>query len=102
LGRATGRLLAAAGARVVVLDRHSDRPQAVAEEVTHSGGTASVICADPVTPASADVALKEAESKAAGLDILVNINGTLPMGQRRRDLSALCGGPTSRFPYELR
>ena len=76
IGRATARLLAAAGAHVVVLDRHADRAQTVAEEITHSGGTASVVCADLVTPASVEVALEEAESKAAGLDILVNITGS--------------------------
>lgn len=76
IGRATARILGAAGAKVIVLDRHPARGERVAEEIRIAGGRAVVVCADLAGRDAVGPALSRAEDEADGLDILVNITGS--------------------------
>ncbi|MBW2271062.1 MAG: SDR family oxidoreductase [Deltaproteobacteria bacterium] len=76
IGRATALLLGAAGARTIVLDRHLDRGQGVADEIAAAGGDAAALCADLSTDGEVEGAVAEADRKADGLDIVVNITGS--------------------------
>lgn len=76
IGRATALLLGAAGARTVVLDRHLERGEGVAEEIVAAGGEAAALCADAGTDAEIEAVVAEADRRARGLDIVVNITGS--------------------------
>jgi NAD(P)-dependent dehydrogenase (short-subunit alcohol dehydrogenase family) len=76
IGAATCRAFAAEGARVAVLDRAAEAAEAVAREITRSGGSATAHRLDVAErPAFADVAAAVAKT-AGGIDILVNGAGT--------------------------
>jgi NAD(P)-dependent dehydrogenase (short-subunit alcohol dehydrogenase family) len=76
IGAATCRAFAAAGARVAVLDRAADAANAIANEITAKGGTATAHALDVAErSAFADVAAAVADV-AGGIDILVNGAGT--------------------------
>ena len=70
LGAATARALAAAGAKVAVLDIHADNAKKIAAEI---GGVA-VTC-DVSDSASAEAAVAEAQAKQGAARILVNCAG---------------------------
>jgi NAD(P)-dependent dehydrogenase (short-subunit alcohol dehydrogenase family) len=77
IGAATCRAFAAAGARVAVLDRAADAANAIANEITAKGGTATAHALDVAErSAFADVAAAVADV-AGGIDILVNGAGTM-------------------------
>jgi 3-oxoacyl-[acyl-carrier protein] reductase len=76
IGRATASLLARAGARVAVLDRHADRAQRVVQELMATGATAMAIDADITNPRQAESAIAAAEHGLGGLDIVANIIGS--------------------------
>ena len=81
IGRVTALLLAAAGARVAVLDAHPDRAENVLKEIEAMGSTGVVIAADVTDPAQAERAISTAEKSLAGLDIVANIIGSASWGQ---------------------
>ena len=76
IGRATALLLGAAGARTIVLDRHLDRGEGVADEIVAAGGDAAALCADVGADGEVEGAVAEADRRAGGLDIVVNITGS--------------------------
>jgi len=71
IGAATARLLAGAGARVVVASRTADEIEAVAEEIRGTGATAEAVPCD-VSDAAAIARLRgAAEARFGTVDILV-------------------------------
>jgi len=76
IGRATARMLGDAGAHTIVLDRHHDRAEEVADEIRKAGGLAGVVIADVTSVAEVADAVDEADRLSGGLDILVNITGS--------------------------
>ena len=78
LGEATARLLSAQGARVVLGARRVDRIQAVADELTNSGGKALAVATD-VTDYDQVKALVDAAVQTYGrIDVLINNAGLMP------------------------
>jgi len=73
IGRASARLLAAAGARVALADRDGDGARSLAREI---GERAVDIALDVADRAAVDRAFDEAESRLGVPDILVNSAGT--------------------------
>ncbi len=76
IGRATAQLLGAAGAHTIVVDRHLDRAEEVAEAIARSGGRADAVVADALSVSAVRAAIAEAERLAGGLDVMVNITGS--------------------------
>lgn len=74
LGAATARVLAAAGATVVLTGRRPDRLEATAAAIQALGGQAVTAPGDVGDPRAADVATSAA-ANLGGLDILVNNAG---------------------------
>jgi NAD(P)-dependent dehydrogenase (short-subunit alcohol dehydrogenase family) len=72
LGRAISAGLAAAGGRVVLLDRHADALAAHQDALTREGGEAMVAACDVSDPASIMAAAKESESRFGSCHVLVN------------------------------
>jgi NAD(P)-dependent dehydrogenase (short-subunit alcohol dehydrogenase family) len=64
LGKAAAKILAHAGARVMVLGRTPDEIQCTAEEILHNGGEAVPIVAD----VAKDAEVKAAMAQAAGME----------------------------------
>ncbi len=78
LGEATARLLAAQGARVVLGARRVERIQALADELTNSGGKALAVATD-VTDRDEVKALVDAAVQTYGrIDVLINNAGLMP------------------------
>lgn len=74
LGRHFARVLARAGAEVVVAARREDALQDVCNEIADQGGRARAVPLDVSDPASVENAI-EAAASSGGLDILVNNAG---------------------------
>ena len=75
LGRAYALAMAAEGAKVVVNDRDREPAEAVANEITASGGTATV-CAEPVgTRAAARDLVATAVESFGGIDVMITNAG---------------------------
>jgi NAD(P)-dependent dehydrogenase (short-subunit alcohol dehydrogenase family) len=81
IGRATAILLAEAGARVAVLDRHLDRAEGVVKELESKGARAVPIEADVTDRRQAEQAIARAEQELDGLDIVANIIGSASWGE---------------------
>lgn len=78
LGEATARLLAAQGATVVLGARRADRIQALADELTGSGGKVLAIATD-VTDCDQVKRLVDAAVQSYGrIDVLINNAGLMP------------------------
>jgi NAD(P)-dependent dehydrogenase (short-subunit alcohol dehydrogenase family) len=77
IGEATSRILAAAGARVAVLDVEEDRAHAVATAIIadHGSDRAVPIVADLRDEDACARAVGEAASTLGGLDVLANVAG---------------------------
>jgi NAD(P)-dependent dehydrogenase (short-subunit alcohol dehydrogenase family) len=75
IGEAVTRILAAAGATVVVADAAADRAAEVADSVHRAGGSAIAVTADLRDEESAGRAVAEAADRAGGIDVLANITG---------------------------
>ncbi|MBR7838743.1 SDR family oxidoreductase [Actinospica durhamensis] len=76
IGGETAKLLAAAGAQVVVTGRDSARGAALVKAITEQGGAARFEAADLADPAS----LRALVEAAGEVDILVNNAALFPMG----------------------
>ena len=75
IGSATARLLAAAGASVIVADIQLQAAQAVAQELRDAGARASAMSIDVADPRSVKDALESACASHGGLDLAVNAAG---------------------------
>ncbi|ANI17524.1 short-chain dehydrogenase [Pseudomonas citronellolis] len=75
LGRRFARVLAAAGARVILCGRRRDRLQEVAEAITASGGQAMVEVLDLRDAATLPARIRELTQAYGSIDILVNNAG---------------------------
>ena len=71
-GRATARLLAGHGARVVIADIDPERIEVTRKEIASSGGTATAVVGDVTNAADAERFTRAALDTYGGLDILVN------------------------------
>ena len=75
LGARFARVLAQAGARVVLASRRVDRLKELRAEIEADGGSAHVVVMDVNDVASIRAAVAHAETEAGPLDILVNNSG---------------------------
>lgn len=76
IGRASAVAMAAEGARVVVSDRHGDGADAVAAEITATGGTAIGVRCDVRSEDDVRAMIEAAVDTWGGLDVLHNNAGT--------------------------
>jgi NAD(P)-dependent dehydrogenase (short-subunit alcohol dehydrogenase family) len=72
IGKATAKLFAATGAKVVIADLNPDGARAVAEEIVAGGGTATGIACDVGVEADIKHLFAETAQKHGGVDVLVN------------------------------
>ncbi|MGF6472142.1 NAD(P)-dependent dehydrogenase (short-subunit alcohol dehydrogenase family) [Paraburkholderia youngii] len=72
LGRETGRLLAEAGANVVIADLNPDAASATAAEIEANGGIAIPCKVDVADEASVKALFAAVDAKFGGVDILIN------------------------------
>ena len=77
IGRATARLFARAGAKVVVAARRKPELEAVVREIADAGGTATALAGDVQDEGYACALVAMARSEFGGLDIAFNNAGTL-------------------------
>lgn len=84
IGRATSKLLAAEGARVVIADRNMERANNVKREIEERGGEASAIEVNMIEEEESIKMARETIEKYGKIDILCNIAGG-SMGQYIRD-----------------
>lgn len=75
IGAATTRILAAAGATVVVIDNDRERTEEVAKGVASAGGTSRALIADLRDERACAGAIESAASEFGGMDILANVAG---------------------------
>lgn len=80
IGAATARALAADGAAVALVARRADRLDALAHDITASGGTALPIAADITERADADASVARTITELGRLDTLVNNAGLMLVG----------------------
>jgi NADP-dependent 3-hydroxy acid dehydrogenase YdfG len=79
IGEATARYLAAAGARVVLGARRTDRLATLAGEIRDAGGTASFQALDVTDLADTHAFVAHAVSEFGRLDVIVNNAGVMPL-----------------------
>jgi NAD(P)-dependent dehydrogenase (short-subunit alcohol dehydrogenase family) len=72
LGSAIGRLLAEAGAHVVIAARDVARCEALAASIAEHGGSADAVALDQADPASIDAAVDHVVGAHGRIDVLVN------------------------------
>ena len=75
IGEATTRVLAAAGAAVVVIDNEREHAEGVSRSVASSGGTALPLVADLRDEAACSDAIDRARAEQGAIDILANVAG---------------------------
>ena len=81
IGRATARLLAARGAKVVLGARRADVLAAVAQEIATAGGTAIYRATDVTRRADLEALVALAVESAGKLDVIVNNAGIGPISR---------------------
>lgn len=86
MGRATARLLAQRGARVMVSDLLEDTAAAVAREIAAEGGVATSCKADVASEAEIKSMVEATVAAYGGIDILHNNAGDVSQATMRRDL----------------
>lgn len=79
IGEGAARLLAAAGARVMMGARRLDRLDALAAEITENGGTVRARSLDVTSHADMESFVSEAEAAFGRVDVLVNNAGVMPL-----------------------
>ncbi|MDQ6522950.1 SDR family oxidoreductase [Nocardioides sp. LHD-245] len=100
IGGALARGLAAEGARLVVTDVSDASAEAAARTIEEAGGEAIAVVGDVTDPDHAADAVRQAEQRWGGVDILVNNavwfnqKGLLdmPLAEYRRQLDIILGG----------
>ena len=80
IGAATARVLAEAGANVVVAGRDEGAARELCHEISGEDRQATYVLGDVVDPAFADSAISDAESRFGGLHVLVNAAGAIVRG----------------------
>ena len=75
LGEHFARVLAEAGATVIVAARRADRLQVLQDDILQAGGQAHAITMDVTSSASVELAFKQVDELTDKLDILVNNAG---------------------------
>ena len=78
LGEATARLLSAHGATIVLGARRVDRIQAVADELTNSGGKALAVATDVTDPDQVKALVDAAVQTYGRIDVMINNAGLMP------------------------
>ncbi len=79
MGRATAKLFAEEGAKVVVTGRNEERAKAVVDDIVAAGGEAIYVIVDTSNTADCKVLLDKTLDAYGTIDILVNNAGTLSM-----------------------
>ena len=79
IGEATARVLAAAGARVVIGARRADRLQRVVAEITAKGGSVRARGLDVTQRADIEAFARYARAEFGKLDAIVNNAGVMPL-----------------------
>jgi NAD(P)-dependent dehydrogenase (short-subunit alcohol dehydrogenase family) len=87
IGAATARRLSALGANVVMAARSRDALDALAKELSVSGGTALAVPTDVSVSAELDALIAAVRDRFARLDILVNNAGVMPTAARIERIS---------------
>jgi len=82
IGAATGRMLAAEGASVVLADINADGADAVAAEIEAADGAARGIAADVGVPEAARAMVELAVAEFGGVDVLFNNAAALQLNPR--------------------
>jgi len=88
IGRATARMLAGAGAAVVLAARRADRLHGLAHEIAEAGGQALAVACDVTIPAQVESVVATATDAYGRIDILVNNAGVMrvaPVAECRSD-----------------
>lgn len=80
IGRACALLFAREGAEVAVVARRKEKLEAVAEEIIEEGHQALAVECDITRRASVEHAIRVAEERLGGLNVIVNNAGTLYIG----------------------
>lgn len=80
IGRACALLFAREGAKVAVAARRTDKLEAVAREIIAEGHEALAVECDVTRKASVDAAVRAAEERFGGLNVIVNNAGALHVG----------------------
>jgi NADP-dependent 3-hydroxy acid dehydrogenase YdfG len=84
LGAATARMLAAAGAAVVLGARRQDRIDALAAELNDAGGRALALTTDVTDPAQVQALVDAAIAHFGSVDVIVNNAGLMPQAPLER------------------
>jgi NADP-dependent 3-hydroxy acid dehydrogenase YdfG len=79
IGESTAKLLAREGARVVLGARRKDRIDALAKEISDSGGRAVAVATDVTRRSDVDDLVKRALDTFERVDVLVNNAGVMPI-----------------------
>ena len=79
IGEATARVLAAAGANVILGARRTDRLEALAAEIAAAGGNVRFRALDVTSLADMEAFVKFAEAEFGRNDVLVNNAGLMPL-----------------------
>jgi NADP-dependent 3-hydroxy acid dehydrogenase YdfG len=79
IGAGTARELAAAGARLMIGARRTDRLEALAREIRESGGTVEFRALDVTDRADAEAFARAAVDAFGRIDVLVNNAGIMPL-----------------------
>jgi NAD(P)-dependent dehydrogenase (short-subunit alcohol dehydrogenase family) len=87
LGAHFARVLARAGARVVVAARREARCHALADELRADGGEAIAVALDVTDTAAIDAALDRVAERFGAVDVLVNNAGVVERGKSPRALA---------------
>ncbi|MFJ2772172.1 SDR family oxidoreductase [Streptomyces sp. NPDC087300] len=77
IGESTARLLAAGGARVVLLARRAERLAELAAKIEADGGRALAVAADITDQASVDAAVERVHAVFGTVDLVVNSAGVM-------------------------
>ena len=79
IGEGTARVFAAAGARVVLGARRTDRLKKIAAEIEETGGEVRYHTLDVTSPEDFEAFVAFAESEFGTVDVLVNNAGVMPL-----------------------
>ena len=79
IGEAAGRLLAAAGAKVVLGARRADRLEAIAGDIRKNKGEVEVQAIDVTKREDLALFVKKAQDRFGRLDVLINNAGLMPL-----------------------
>lgn len=79
IGEATAKVLAAAGARIVIGARRTDRLEKLADEITAEGGTVRLRKLDVTDRSDMEAFAGFAKSEFGRLDVIINNAGVMPL-----------------------